>query len=281
MRKALFWTIFAVILWAAPSWSLSQPRIPLTMPFEFDFNTGGISTSETDFIPKLHGLPTTTNGSYRDTLQEDVTIDTSIVGSKLFYSGDTINWVDTVYEGTTCYRSYEFRLVFDTTHSILKYLYSRDHLFCENGDDGILTCENIPYTADTLVAGWPFGSKDVGSVSSSDWTITEDMSGTTMKTNSFSGTVLSISGHLATKAAVISQSIPQYRGIRFSNHPSTCSFNPSDQSRTLEVYSLLGVRIVRLEIAPNQQSVSLPRIGAALYFLRLDGEITKAYIPPE
>jgi hypothetical protein len=69
--------------------------------------------------------------------------------------------------------------------------------------------------------------------------------------------------------------------MSISNHDGTiqCGFPPSDLSRTLELYTPLGVKSATFEIPSGQTSISLPYLMSGLYFLRLDGNVIKVAMP--
>lgn len=64
------------------------------------------------------------------------------------------------------------------------------------------------------------------------------------------------------------------RTSRFSvqdNHGSLeCAFEPSAQSRMLEVYSTLGQKVASVAVNPGQASTTTAQLPSGLYFIRLD-----------
>jgi hypothetical protein len=64
-----------------------------------------------------------------------------------------------------------------------------------------------------------------------------------------------------------------------SNGSIACSFDQSEHERNLEIYSPLGVKVASEVIPPNENSVFLSRLSPGFYFVRLEGDVRKLYIP--
>ncbi len=58
-----------------------------------------------------------------------------------------------------------------------------------------------------------------------------------------------------------------------------CSFSTSDQARTMELYTPLGVKAANYEILAGQSEISLPHLTSGLYFVRMDGNVIKVAVP--
>jgi hypothetical protein len=67
--------------------------------------------------------------------------------------------------------------------------------------------------------------------------------------------------------------------VRFIEGSLFCSFNSSDYTRTLELYTPLGIQVGNYEIAPGQTSAAIPPLAAGLYFIRMDGVVVKVAVP--
>jgi hypothetical protein len=59
------------------------------------------------------------------------------------------------------------------------------------------------------------------------------------------------------------------------NGATQCSFPSSDHARTLELYTPLGIMAANFEIQAGQSEISLPHLMSGLYFVRMDGNVTK------
>jgi len=68
---------------------------------------------------------------------------------------------------------------------------------------------------------------------------------------------------------------PQNLVIAPSCGSVSCSFNKSDQDRSLEVYSLIGIRINSLLIPAKESTVLLPPLPAGSYFIKLGNSLAK------
>lgn len=80
--------------------------------------------------------------------------------------------------------------------------------------------------------------------------------------------------------AVVEQ-VPPPTGVAIhsSNGPIVCSFDYSQHERNLEVYSPLGIKVTSKVIPPNENSAFLSRLSPGFYFVRLEGDIRKLYVP--
>ena len=84
--------------------------------------------------------------------------------------------------------------------------------------------------------------------------------------------------HLVNLASVATSAAPSSFALHSNEGILECSFDPSARSRTLEIYSTLGARITSLDIAPEQRSISLPRLVNGLYFIRMGEAVLKVSV---
>jgi hypothetical protein len=72
---------------------------------------------------------------------------------------------------------------------------------------------------------------------------------------------------------------PSGMSVNYYNGTIQCVFPSSDDARTLELYTPLGVRAASIEIPAGQSGISLPQLMSGLYFVRMDGNVIKVAIP--
>ena len=119
-----------------------------------------------------------------------------------------------------------------------------------------------------------------------EWNILHDTEGRIlndhMSTSSdFTATSVTLSGLFRpttfSDLAAVKELPPQASSlaIHASNGSTVCSFDISDHARELEIYSPLGSRVSSVTIAPTQSEVTLPRLPAGFYFLKLGGAVGK------
>ncbi len=68
---------------------------------------------------------------------------------------------------------------------------------------------------------------------------------------------------------------PNNLTIYSSNGSIACSFDVSDDSRDLEIFSPLGIREATFAIPAGQTGASLPHLSAGFYFVRMGGALAK------
>ena len=100
----------------------------------------------------------------------------------------------------------------------------------------------------------------------------------------FSATSVTLSGLFRTTtfsdpSASVAAPIPNSLSIFNSNGSIACSFKGSEQERNLELYSPLGIREASVAIPPNESQASLPHLMSGIYFVRLEGDVRKIFIP--
>lgn len=100
----------------------------------------------------------------------------------------------------------------------------------------------------------------------------------------FSASSADLSGGFQPKHYACDASVPTLKTVTNSLVLATlkdglhCSFAPSDHSRTIEVYSILGIEDANNEISVGATEATVPHLAAGFYFVRLEDEIAKVII---
>lgn len=67
--------------------------------------------------------------------------------------------------------------------------------------------------------------------------------------------------------------------VAASNHSLLCSFDASDHPRTLEAYSILGMKVASSQILSGTTAATIAPLAPGFYLIRLENEVAKAIIP--
>ena len=100
----------------------------------------------------------------------------------------------------------------------------------------------------------------------------------------FTATSVSLSGiflsktYLACESSAVQTNSGSSLRIFNSNGSIACSFDVSDHSRDLEIFSPLVIREASFPIPAGQTGASLPHLPPGFYFVRLEGAMAKVYI---
>ena len=237
--------------------------------FTFDSHTGGYDQSD--------------GGTTVDTLRFQIRVDTLAEHFTYSSNSDTLNCQYTSPTDTLVISFVE------RTHTVSKIHYVREHSGFINGMDTLsrqgFELVNLKYDSTSIFTSFPTLSECLDTC----W----DYYSESQYHHGSDAALISISSidlfsvfrpiHLSNQASVnrnvvglnSSLSIQPIHGLL------ECTFDPSEHSRILEVYSPLGVRIGCIEIAPEQQSIMIPRLGVGLFFFRLNGVVAKAYLPSD
>ena len=272
-----------------PRCAFSQ-KSPLKLPFQ-------INVSITGKYDKFTESSDTTTPPTHDTITSKVeqifVIDPSAMGSTLVLAGDSLTYFDSnsYIEG---WSSSHAILHFDT---LRKGITSMSIASNENYVDyfGVsntfhyswgLSCLNVPYDNDSIPTLDSIKSSDLlGLYYDSSGIDISDVGPPVVPLPWDSASSKLVSGQLQLSGSNIpvsrvneSPSAIGFEAIQ-QNGQLECTFAPSNHQGILEVFSTIGEEIERISILPSQNIIVIPHLTVGLYFLRLENNFLRVYIP--
>ena len=100
----------------------------------------------------------------------------------------------------------------------------------------------------------------------------------------FTASSVTLSGFFRTTtfsdpSAAVAAPIPNTLSIFNFNGSIACSFDQAKRERNLEIYSPLGMKVAGVTIPAGNSQASLPKLNPGIYFVRLEGDVRKIYVP--